>query len=688
MEKRLSEFNLLKKKNLKDELYLVLKEINRIQQTCVMKNDIMKYHEYKEKSSVLLDIWRQVNNPKIHENYVERYIDAIILLIENIGKTNEGFSIPRDPSGKLVKVGDDIIKLYKLHKNMYVENNDEKSVWQKIIKQRKENKSVIDILVKKNSKDENKKNFELNHVFLHVKAILFKSSNKTRLRFSLYDRKKDKFITDSYDIGLDDTNFDFIGVNNSLKAVFRDIEEITEDLFLVCKIFKRDDNDNMFPFGTFCVPIRELRELKSGKIHNPSPKISNIYTHHKTSNFIHLHKLIIIGDKNIQIAKNSKSIVVSLFSFKGNLNEILKKNKDKNLKQYEVISCFNEDEKSVSLKERNDMQITLVQGKFTQENIKYVTNQKVKQINKKKPKNIQVCARLLHFNGEFLKNCFHFAADSLKPSFSVFKTFIYSHENMPVYKEKFYIKIEEEILLKSYLYLEYRHVSLNNEKTCVFGFSFIPLGNKKKILDNDSKDLSVYCASNILDGKLNFNLSKDFVKRKDRFILSTFYNSTQYSQNDNLNKLLHWGNFEGNVDEILKNISDMPSRLFIKCFRKTFESLFTLLVADLAIETKNSILYCIVHIIDKLTTNSPEKMSITAKHYLKRYIEEIFDNSKAHLTLTKLIKIQFETDKSFEKLKKTLLCIEYIFLFIINSEKNDNDSQFSSVKEVNYNIYK
>merc|ERR1711916_388791 len=125
-------------------------------QTCVMKNDIMKYHEYKEKSSVLLDIWRQVNNPKIHENYVERYIDAIILLIENIGKTNEGFSIPRDPSGKLVKVGDDIIKLYKLHKNMYVENNDEKSVWQKIIKQRKENKSVIDILVKKNSKKKKK----------------------------------------------------------------------------------------------------------------------------------------------------------------------------------------------------------------------------------------------------------------------------------------------------------------------------------------------------------------------------------------------------------------------------------------------------------------------------------------------------------------------------------------------------
>ncbi|MES1921479.1 hypothetical protein MHBO_003008 [Bonamia ostreae] len=114
IENRKSELNLIKRENLKNELYLVLKEINRIQQSCLAKNNVMKYHEFKEKASILLDIWKQVNNPKIHENYVERYIDAMILLIEDIGKTNEGFSIPRDPSGKLVKVGNNIINLFKL----------------------------------------------------------------------------------------------------------------------------------------------------------------------------------------------------------------------------------------------------------------------------------------------------------------------------------------------------------------------------------------------------------------------------------------------------------------------------------------------------------------------------------------------------------------------------------------------
>ncbi|MES1921395.1 Dedicator of cytokinesis protein 4, partial [Bonamia ostreae] len=342
----------------------------------------------------------------------------------------------------------------------------------------------------------------------------------------------------------------------------------------------------------------------------------------------------------IQGAKNSKSIVVSLFSYKGNFNKIIENNRQKNLDKYEIIGRVS-DETSITLKKRIDMLVTLVQGKFTQENIKYVANQKIKQLTKKKPKNIQVLVRLLHSNGEFLKNCFHNSAESVKPCFSVFKTFIIAHENSPVYKEKFYIKIEEELLSQSFLYIEYRHVSVNTDKTCVFGFSFIPLGQKNKILDNDTKDLIVYCASNILDGKLNVKLSKDFIKRKDRFILSTYYNSTEYSQNEHLNLVLHWKQNSSNVIQSMKNFNQINGRILLNSFRKTLDCLFDML-EESQTTNKNLIFDCIIHVIHELTCKLKEKRNLSIQYYTKKYIGTTFRNKNSHVFLVSEIKKLFE----------------------------------------------
>lgn len=100
---------------------------------------------------------------------------------------------------------------------------------------------------------------------------------------------------------------------------------------------------------------------------------------------------------------------MSLFCYRGNLDEIIEKYKGENLKEYEKISNITSDEvffiiniyikKPMSLNDRTDMRITFMGGKFFQENLKYLSNKKIKQVNKKKPKNILVTANIIDNDG-------------------------------------------------------------------------------------------------------------------------------------------------------------------------------------------------------------------------------------------------------------------------------------------------
>ena len=250
---------------------------------------------------------------------------------------------------------------------------------------------------------------------------------------------------------------------------------------------------------------------------------------------------------------------------------------------------------------RNDMYITLVGGKYSQD-------------RKRTAKNIEIRAFMVLDSGEFQAALVRGTGPQNTPSVE-YRSSVYYHNNSPSFGETIRVVVPPgEKFERSHLLFLFFHASTTASKTHPFAFSFLRLTTEAGFVVPDcNHELQCYKTLKEMD-KISGNtmatlrpsylvsLEKLAPRTKESFTVATRLCSTQKTQKAELYSLLHWRQLsDDELIKVLEKITYLQESEIVKFLRQIFDVLVMLMAEKRGVEVLRSVWRLFVSILSILT---------------------------------------------------------------------------------------
>uniref|UniRef100_A0A1Y1KZG9 C2 DOCK-type domain-containing protein n=1 Tax=Photinus pyralis TaxID=7054 RepID=A0A1Y1KZG9_PHOPY len=529
------------------------------------------------------------------------------------------------------------------------------------------------------------------HLYLCMRDFGHHIGEDTEIFFSLYDAKKQKYISERFLVKISKEGFsNYIEKLHINCTVFTDLgnTDLTKDTYIIAHVMrigkmlysesskKTDKNapalTQVFkrPHG---VAVQNLSDMVSHKDGDSEEKEFTLKVYQgEEKDFHQLHELIIrqTGKYSALSCQPNYGIILSLKLLHGELKQI----KEENPLLFKNMSLTNKlgfPDVIMPGDVRNDLYILLEKGEF-------------ERGGKSTGKNIEVTILVLDSEKNIVKNCL-WGASGLEGT-TEYNSMIIYHHNSPSWAENVRLTLPIDKFAGAHIRLEYRHCSTRekNDKK-LFGFSFIRLMDKEgaAVLDGQHELYIYKCedADKLLNcGYLSFPYwSKDCEgnhdaigtfsrSHKEVVVVKTLLCSTKLTQNVDLLSLLRWKSHPERIQESLQRVLRLGDEELVKFLQDVLDALFALFSTEDGNSTQHSGL--VFHVLVSIFSLLDESKFQHFKPVLDAYIKEHFAAALVYKGL--LTSVQhcadwvLSTDKQ-EPIQKCFKSLEYIFKLIIQS---------------------
>ncbi|KAF2896229.1 hypothetical protein ILUMI_09945 [Ignelater luminosus] len=529
------------------------------------------------------------------------------------------------------------------------------------------------------------------HLYFCMRDFGHHIGEDTEIFFSLYDAKKQKYISERFLVRISKEGFsNYVEKLHINCTVFTDLgnADLTKDIYLVAHVMrigkmlysesskKTDKNapalTQVFkrPHG---VAVQNLGDMLNHKEGESEEKEFTLKVHQgEEKDFHQLHELIIrqTGKYSALSCQPNYGIIVSLKLLHGDLKQI----KEENPLLFKNMSLTNKlgfPDVIMPGDVRNDLYLLLEKGEF-------------ERGGKSTGKNIEVTVLVLDSEKNIVKNCL-WGASGLEGT-SEYNSMIIYHHNSPSWAENIRLTLPIDKFAGAHVRLEYRHCSTRekNDKK-LFGFSFIRLMDKEGATVQDGQhELYIYkcedpdklhnCGYLSLpysckDYEGNHEASGSFSRsHREVVVVKTLLCSTKLTQNVDLLSLLRWKSHPERIQESLQRVLRLGDEELVKFLQDVLDALFALFSTEDGNSTQHSGL--VFHVLVSIFSLLDESKFQHFKPVLDAYIKEHFAAALVYKGL--LTSVQhcadwvMSTDKQ-EPIQKCFKSLEYIFKLIIQS---------------------
>ncbi|XP_018335626.1 dedicator of cytokinesis protein 3 [Agrilus planipennis] len=528
------------------------------------------------------------------------------------------------------------------------------------------------------------------HLYFCMRDFGHHVGEDTEIYFSLYDAKKQKYISERFLVKISKENFsNYVEKMHSNCTVFTDLgnADLTKEIYLIAHIMRigkmlySESSRKSEKSGTltnqifkrpYGVAVQNLCDVVSKDSETDEKEFSMKVYQTEEKDYHQLHEFLIrqSGKYSTISSQPNYGIVVSLKMLHGQLKQI----KEENPLLFKNISLT----KKLGFPDvimpgdvRNDLYLLLEKGEF-------------ERGGKSTGKNIEVTVLVLDGEKNIVKNCIWGGAGN--EGTTEYNSVIIYHHNSPTWMENIRLTLPIDKFAGAHIRFEYRHCSTRekNDKK-LFGFSFIRLMDKKgAAVQDDLHELYIYKCEDVdkltncgylsfpyssKDKEGNHELSGAFSKsHREAIFVRSLLCSTKLTQNDDLLSLLRWKSHPEPIHASLSKVLNLGDEELVKFLQDVLDALFALFSTEDGNSTVHSGL--VFHVLVSIFSLLDESKFQHFKPVLDAYIKEHFAAALVYKGL--LTSVQHcadwvtSTDKQ-EPIQKCFKSLEYIFKLIIQS---------------------
>ncbi|KAI4460497.1 dedicator of cytokinesis [Holotrichia oblita] len=553
-----------------------------------------------------------------------------------------------------------------------------------------ENSQGVSVSARGTIKKREPKKILTHHLYFCMRDFGHHIGEDTETYFSLYDCKKQKYISERFLVKISKEGFsNYVDKLHNNCTIFTDLgnDDLSKDIYLVAHVMrigkmlysessKKTEKNTLGvqqvykrPHG---VAIHDLKEVLLNKNDSEEKELTLKVYQGEEKDFHQLHESLIrqSGKYSALSCQPNYGIIVSMKMYHGQLSQI----KEDNPLLFKNVSLTNKlgfPDVIMPGDVRNDLYLTLERGEF-------------ERGGKSTGKNIEVTVLVLDSEKNLLRNCL-WGASGLDGT-SEYNSMIIYHHNSPAWAETVRLTLPIDKFAGAHVRLEFRHCSTRekNDKK-LFGFSFIRLMDKDGAAVPDSlHELYIYkCEDHqkldncgylslpayLKDYEGNHEASGAFSRsHKEIVCVRTLLCSTKLTQNVDLLSLLRWKSHPERIQDSLQRVLRLGDEELVKFLQDVLDALFALFSTEDGNSTDYSGL--VFHVLVSIFSLLDESKFQLFKPVLDAYIKDHFSAALVYKGLLTSVQHCADHVQAFDKqepIQKCFKSLEYIFKLIIQS---------------------
>uniref|UniRef100_A0A1B6BYQ6 Dedicator of cytokinesis protein 3 n=1 Tax=Clastoptera arizonana TaxID=38151 RepID=A0A1B6BYQ6_9HEMI len=552
------------------------------------------------------------------------------------------------------------------------------------------------------------------HLFLCMRDFIQHMGEDTEVYFSLYDAKKNKFISERFIVKISKEGFaNYIEKLSSNCTIFTDLGngDLTRDLYIVAHVIRvgkmlysesskkvtsvvdqlfTKSNQIAFYIGTSSVTNQNaagFRRPHGVAVHNIGEIVSTLSSSTEEKEFVlkiyqgedkdfhQLHDFIIRKMTNkfsLLSNQHNYGISMSLKVLHGELSQVREEH-PLLFKSINLTRKLGFPDVIMPGDVRNDLYMTLERAEF-------------ERGGKTTGKNIEVTVLILDAEGKPLENCL-WGASGMDGS-SEYQSVIIYHHNSPNWGETIRLSIPIDNYHGAHIRLEYKHCSTKDkaDNKKLFGFSFARLMESSgATLQDGIHEMYIYrcedksklrpayylgLPASAKECTVDTNITSSMYTRshKESITIKTLLCSTKLTQNVDLLSLLQWKTHPERIKLALDRVVMLNGEELVKFLQDVLDALFSIFSTEdgQSNDFSGSVFHVLVSILSLLEDPKFEHFKNVMDAYIQKHFAAALV-SRGLLSGVMHCANWAKATNEQQSIQKCFKSLEFMFKFIIKS---------------------
>jgi len=627
------------------------------------ERDVKKFKHIKELMNKLIRDRRQIIADYLSEDHLCQLKAQTTEMID-VGNRELGLDmIPRNVVGEVIDAKTTSIpELYKVHEQQALLGKQQ-------VQYTRQDSSVN--LEQRMTED--------NHLFLEHKTFACHLGEDTVVSYQIYDANEEDFVSEAFVVHLtgkgQPMDSSLIGM---IDCVFTEIQVATQSkLYLVAIVNRLGEMEAGRTSGLQATkqPAKLRRPVACGVVllqdfltttddendHEFVIKLNKC----EEDVFPDVWRYIIADDaERFQPFDKGKGVVISCRLLSGDIDHVTKTHQMLFKRTTALARRRGFPDVIKPEEERNDLYVTIAQGRF-------------EKGEKKSERNIEVMMQVVDDKNVAMENVIVPGAGIPRPK--QYTTIIYYHNNSPKWFENVKLDVPLDKIEKAYMKFTFKHCSSTDKhekKDVVFAVAHKALMETydvgRALLRDDLHNLPVY-KSNPKNDKGFLNPKSLTPNAKESFHIRTLACSTRFTQEPMLLNLLRWESKISILGEILTKVSDVTGTEMVKFLKAIFDALFKILEVHKE-KFSQKVFEALVHVCSELTQAKFSHYRPQLDAYLKHHLRSTtaYEYIIDYVNKSIVEKAKEENPDVVKFMKKMMKSLELIFNFAFQSRMLNN----------------